>query len=321
MYPESCNLKAQKTRPTTHSIYGIAPSWISLPSLEQTKIYSLNKLKTDLTILSQSQREEIQHEPSFADAMDRLVLLAPPIDLTLPVLERSLLWRAPGADTTEGIIERCGDLLRTLEVIRTLHPDHDLDKQKATAILGQLASPMSMHQLPMTLDLFQANKARYGVRWIASVTTHVQNARRTRVEIAAAQRTYAPREIDTALFLLGKAVEPDPQSQNPNSQPWQGGDNKTIAGRCHICETDHVECYYWCPELNNYRSSGNKLPATVCTLCLKKRSLCEKDCHMIPSRDQTRMISLLCHTHNDIHFRICPKCPPNSQLSQTQEEH
>ena len=203
----------------------------------------LNKLKTDLTILSPAQREEIQHEPRFADAMDRLVLLAPPIDLTLPVLESSLLWRAPGADTTEGIIERCGDLLRTLEVIQTLHPEHDLDKQKATAILGQLASPMSMHKLPLTLDLFQANKTRYSIRWIASVTTHIQNARRTRVEIAAAQRTYAPREADTTLFLLGKAVEPELQFPNQNQQHWQGGDGRTTAGMCHLCRKSHVECY------------------------------------------------------------------------------
>ena len=280
----------------------------------------LNKLKTDLTILSQRQRDEIQHEPHFANAMDRLVLLAPPIDLTLPVLENSLLWRAPGADKTEGIIDRCGDLLRTLKVIRTLHPAHDLDRQKSTAILGQLASPMSIHQLPQTLDLFQANQTRYGIRWIASVMTHIQNARRTRVEIAAAKRTYAPREADTTLFLLGNAGEPIKQSSNLDIQPWQGGDNKTVAGMCHICEKAHIECYYWCPELTDYSSNSNSLPATVCTMCLKKRSLCEKDCHMIPSRDQTKMISLLCHTHNDIHFRICPKCPPKSKLSQTQEE-
>ena len=273
----------------------------------------LNKLKTDLTILSQTQREEIQHEPRFTDAMDRLVLLAPPIDLTLPVLESSLLWRAPGADTTEGIIDRCGDLLRTLEVIRTLHPEHDLDKQKATAILGQLASPMSMHQLPHILDLFQANKTRYGIRWIASVTTHIQNARRTRVEIAAAQRTYAPREADTTLFLLGKAVEPDPQFPNPNSQPWQGGDNKTIAGMCHICKKAHIERYYKCPDLAAYSTNGKRLPASICTMCLKKRSLCEKDCHKIPSKDKTRMNSLLCRTHKETHFRICPQCPANNK--------
>ena len=273
----------------------------------------LNKLKTDLTILSQSQREEIQHEPRFADAMDRLVLLAPPIDLTLPVLESSLLWRAPGADTTEGIIERCGDLLRTLEVIRTLHPDHDLDKQKATAILGQLASPMSMHQLPMTLDLFQANKARYGIRWIASVTTHIQNARRTRVEIAAAQRTYAPREADTTLFLMGKAVEPDLQFPPPNAQRWQGGNAKTIAGACHICKKSHIERYYFCPALPSFAAEGKRLPQTVCTLCLKKRSLCEPDCHMRLSKDKTKKNSLLCREHKETHYRICPKCPPKTK--------
>ena len=269
----------------------------------------LNKLKTDLTILSPAQREEIQHEPRFKDAMDRLVLLAPPIDLTLPVLESSLLWRAPGADTTEGIIERCGDLLRTLEVIRTLHPEHDLDKQKATAILGQLASPMSMHQLPLTLDLFQANKTRYGIRWIASVTTHIQNARRTRVEIAAAQRTYAPREADTTLFLLGKAVDPDLQFPSQHQQHWQGGDSKTTAGMCHLCRKSHIERYYFCPTLPSLVSDGKKLPASVCTKCLKKRNLCEKDCHLLRSKNKTRPRSLLCSTHKEVHYRICPKCP------------
>ena len=241
--------------------------------------------------------------------MDRLVLLAPPIDLTLPVLESSLLWRAPGADTTEGIIERCGDLLRTLEVIRTLHPEHDLDKQKATAILGQLASPMSMHQLPFTLDLFQANKTRYGIRWIASVTTHIQNARRTRVEIAAAQRTYAPREADTTLFLLGKAVDPDLQFPNQHQQHWQGGDGKTTAGMCHLCRKSHIERYYFCPNLPSLVSDGKKLPASICTKCLKKRSLCEKDCHLLQTRNKTRPRSLLCSSHKEVHYKICPKCP------------
>ena len=63
-----------------------------------------------------------------------------------------------------------------------------------------------MHKLPQTLDLFQANKTRYGIRWISSVMTHIQNARRTRVEIAAAQRTYAPKEADTTLFFNRRHV-------------------------------------------------------------------------------------------------------------------
>ena len=75
----------------------------------------------------------------------------------------------------------------------------------------------------------------------------------------------------------------------------------------------HIERYYKCPELTAYGTNGKRLPASICTMCLKKRSSCEKDCHKIPSKDRTRMTSLLCRTHKDTHYRICPQCPTNNK--------
>lgn len=312
------------------------------------KSFVLLQLCTDSKILPTAWRQTCLGCQSLGEAITRLSDLNPPLDSTFPLLVAQLTGLDPTDGSHESVIQRSGELLASLSLLRALHPKKDLSREQSLACVFSLGSSLELQagsmelvaemdylkQLPLHDDRHQD--------YTVSLINYLEKQRKLRIDIVSSVQcgkwskpgpnpslpSYAQPLVPAKGRVGDMGGKEGAHSGRGGKGKASGDQNGSKAGgkarpppKCgFICGQSH---FTWdCPKTLEVRLKKIPVPNSVCKKCCAPVELGtphRPECHVSEwSRDgKSFRLDRLCSVHkgNSCHALLCTGCGKDPQLS------
>ena len=286
--------------------------------LEPEQVYNM-LIDNSLNLIPHDWREEIKFCTTLNDIFTTLDNLNEAIELTLPTLLRNLLNIPIAPEGTQFVIERTSHLLKSLDELHSLHPHHKLQYHEVLKILHNLNCPSVKNIIYELVTQWQTNQQ--SVTLEKSLHMYLQTLRKSSIDLLAALKRSGTRIPQNTQLGITSGHPKSPQNYSPHTPKteFKGGHynrklQKHIAGHCGVCESEHMENFSNCPELEEIKTGRKELPNSLCSKCIKpKLSSNEQhiNCNIYTFKNTGKTVNCLCSIHKYTHYKICRKCPVN----------
>ena len=286
--------------------------------LEPEQVYNM-LIDNSLNLIPHDWREEIKFCTTLNDIFTTLDNLNEAIELTLPTLLRNLLNIPMAPEGTQFVIERTSHLLKSLDELHSLHPHHKLQYHEVLKILHNLNCPSVKNIIYELVTQWQTNQQ--SVTLENSLHKYLQTLRKSSIDLLAALKRSGTRIPQNTQLGITSGHPKSPQNYSPHTPKteFKGGHynrklQKHIAGHCGVCESEHMENFSNCPELEEIKTGRKELPNSLCSKCIKpKLSSNEQhiNCNIYTFKNTGKTVNCLCSIHKYTHYKICRKCPVN----------
>ena len=286
--------------------------------LEPEQVYNM-LIDNSLNLIPHDWREEIKFCTTLNDIFTTLDNLNEAIELTLPTLLRNLLNIPMAPEGTQFVIERTSHLLKSLDELHSLHPHHKLQYHEVLKILHNLNCPSVKNIIYELVTQWQTNQQ--SVTLEKSLHIYLQTLRKSSIDLLAALKRSGTRIPQNTQLGITSGHPKSPQNYSPHTPKteFKGGHynrklQKHIAGHCGVCESEHMENFSNCPELEEIKTGRKELPNSLCSKCLKpKLSSIEKhiNCNIYTFKNSGKTVNCICSIHKYTHYKFCRKCPAN----------
>ena len=322
--------------------------------LRLDKSFVLLTICTDSKILPQSWRQACLGCQSLGEAITRLSDLNPPLDSTFPLLVAQLTGLDPTDGSHEQVIERAGELLASLSLLRALHPLKDLTREQSLACVFSLGSSLELQagvmELVGEMDYLKQLPPGDGQHqsYTVSLINYLERQRKLRVDIVASVECgkwnkpglnpSLPSYAQPLVPAKGGRGEVGGRGAARGGRGAQGargarsaqsaqGDPRTVGKakspkKCGFsCGQPHNT---WdCPKTLDVRLKKIPIPPSVCKKCcnsIESGVLHKPECHIYQwtKKDgKAFRIDRLCPIHkgNSCHALLCTSCGKDPQLS------
>ena len=317
--------------------------------LKLDKSFVLLQLCTDPKIIPQSWRQTCLGCQSLGEAITRLSDINPPLDSTFPLLVAQLTGLDPSDGSHEQIIERAGELLASLSLLRALHPLKDLTREQSLACVFSLGSSLELQAGVMELigEMDYLKRLPPGDAqhqdYTVSLINYLERQRKVRIDIVSSvecgrwskpgSNPSLPSYAQPLVPARGRGGGADGRGaarggqggrSNAQSVPGnsQGAEKVRPPKRCGFsCGQSHST---WdCPKTLEVRLKKIPIPPSVCRKCCgsMEPGLPHKpECHIFQwnsKRDgKAYRVDRLCPVHksNSCHALLCTSCGKDPQL-------
>ena len=303
--------------------------------LKINKTYILIQISTDVKILPAPWRQVCLGCKTLSEAILRLIDVNPPKASTFPLLVAQLTGLNPTDGSHEQIIERSGELLASLSLLRSLHPGRDLTREQFLASLFSLGSSLELQagvmELVAEVDHLKQLPLQDGRHqdYVVSLANHLEKQRKVRVDILAsvACGQWSKPKPTPSLpsyaqpMIPVKNREADGGRGGKSKRSGQGGTRGVGSKKARVCGfscgQDHFTWH--CPKTLDVRLKKIPVPVSVCKKCCStiEPGLPHKpECHLHEFSSKTDgkryRINRLCSIHsvkNDpCHALLCVGC-------------
>ena len=303
--------------------------------LKINKTYILIQISTDVKILPAPWRQVCLGCKTLSEAILRLIDVNPPKASTFPLLVAQLTGLNPTDGSHEQIIERSGELLASLSLLRSLHPGRDLTREQFLASLFSLGSSLELQagvmELVAEVDHLKQLPLQDGRHqdYVVSLANHLEKQRKVRVDILAsvACGQWSKPKPTPSLpsyaqpMIPVKNREADGGRGAKSKRSGQGGTRGVGSKKARVCGfscgQDHFTWH--CPKTLDVRLKKIPVPVSVCKKCCStiEPGLPHKpECHLHEFSSKTDgkryRINNLCSIHsvkNDpCHALLCVGC-------------
>ena len=286
--------------------------------LEPEQVYNM-LIDNSLNLIPHDWREEIKFCTTLNDIFTTLDNLNEAIELTLPTLLHNLLKIPIAPEGTQFVIERTSHLLKSLDELHSLHPHHKLQYHEVLKILHNLNCPSVKNIIYELVTQWQTNQQ--SVTLEKSLHIYLQTLRKSSIDLLAALKRSGTRIPQNTQLGITSGHPKSPQNYSPHTPKteFKGGHynrklQKHIAGHCGVCESEHMENFSNCPELEEIKTGRKELPNSLCSKCIKpKLSSNEQhiNCNIYTFKNTGKTVNCLCSIHKYTHYKICRRCPVN----------
>ena len=266
-----------------------------------------------LKLIPHQWRKEITFCSTLDEIFTTLDNLNEAVELSLPELLSNLLDSPMAPDGTKFVIERTAQLLKSLDELQSLHPNHRLQFHEALKILYNINCPSVKGKMYELVQTWQKNQGTIPLE--ASLYKYLQSLRKSSIDLVAALKM-AGTEIQDSVHLSITADKHNTIIDPPPPPPPLLAKKKYV---CCICNNEHKQKHrsHTCPSLVQIKANKIKLPHTVCHKCLRNTDNGQNHttCNIFTSynrkTDTKRPMNVICKVHKEVNYAICTKCPPN----------
>ena len=317
--------------------------------LKLDKSFVLLQLCTDSKIIPQSWRQTCLGCQSLGEAITRLSDLNPPLDSTFPLLVAQLTGLDPTDGSHEQVIERAGELLASLSLLRALHPLKDLTREQSLACVFSLGSSLELQAGVMEL----VGEMDYLKRlppddvqhqdYTVSLVNYLERQRKLRIDIVSSVQCgkwskpglnpSLPSYAQPLVPAKGRGGDMGGQGATQGGRGGRGSAHGAQSGsrvggkakplnKCGFsCGQSH--CTWDCPKTLEVRLKKIPIPSSVCKKCCSpvEPGIPHKpECHIYQwnrKDGKAFRIDRLCSVHkgNSCHALLCTSCGKDPQLS------
>ena len=264
--------------------------------------------------LPRRMKSSIQNCTSVSACFETLGSMIQPLESLFPKIIQELTAVESCFDN-EGQIKTLDTIIQLLLQLEEHFPTKDLDIGQMTATLSAFSGPAQLTQLPALLSEFQAKHISTRQKYTTLLYTHCIKRRTDLYAVTAAISMYRPDQVHHNLMqpqIREAAGRGGGGGGDVEKAKYRGG-KKGKPGRCGVCSDEKaIHAFYNCHLVKQAQQNKIKLPAHLCSLCLRPKNICQAaagKCAVI-TRPGKPDISLLCekHTTPPRHYAICRQC-------------
>ena len=218
-----------------------------------------------LKLIPHQWRKEITFCSTLDEIFTTLDNLNEAVELSLPELLSNLLDSPMAPEGTKYVIERTAQLLKSLDKLQSLHPNHRLQFHEALKVLYNINCPSVKGKMYELVQTWQKNQGTIPLE--ASLYKYLQSLRKSSIDLVAALKM-AGTEIQDSVHLSITADKHNTIIDPPPPPPTLLAKKKYV---CCICNNEHKQKHrsHTCPSLVQIKANKIKLPHTVCNKCLR----------------------------------------------------
>ena len=246
-------------------------------------------------------------EITFCSTLDNIFItldnLNEAVELSLPELLSNLLDSPMSPEGTLYVIERTAQLLKNLDELHSLHPNHKLQFHEALKILYHINCPSVKGKMYELVQKWQTDQSTIPLE--TSLYKYLQSLRKSSIDLVAALKM-AGTEVQDNVHLSITANKQSTITDPPPPPPPLLAKKKYV---CCICNNEHKQKHrsHTCPSLVEIKANKIKLPPPVCHKCLRSTDNGQNHttCNIFTSYDKRTNTRKIPHTGDKASLDRC----------------